>query len=77
MRANDTFGFRVPLIVVNVGPCLQPYPLLAFGEKPVVACSAFTLSHHCKKVTTLLPEMSREMYHGRLLGVPNSVALNR
>ena len=24
-----------------------------------------------------LAEMSREMYHGRLLGVPNSVALNR
>ena len=22
-------------------------------------------------------EMNREMYHGRLLGVPNSVALNR
>ena len=26
---------------------------------------------------SLMPEMSREMYHGRLLGVPNSVALNR
>ena len=27
--------------------------------------------------TIVTAEMSREMYHGRLLGVPNSVALNR
>ena len=29
------------------------------------------------KAIVVIAEMSREMYHGRLLGVTNSVALNR
>lgn len=46
MRAHDEFRFRVPLIVRDVEPGLQPNPLLAFREESVVAGGSLALLHH-------------------------------
>lgn len=49
MRAHDELGFGVPLVVSDVEAGLQPDPLLAFGQKPVVTGGALALLHHCKR----------------------------
>lgn len=45
MCANHELRLRVPLMVRNVKPGLQPDPLLSFGEEPVVARSALPFLH--------------------------------
>ena len=45
-----------------------------FDGAPAAAAAAAAGACSC---VLLPPEMSREMYHGRLLGVTNSAALNR
>lgn len=45
--ANDELGFGIPLVVGDVVVCLQPYPLLAFGQEPIVTGLSFSKLHHC------------------------------
>jgi len=62
--ANNEFWFGIPLMVSDVIFCLEPNPLLAFGEKSIATGSNpllafgeksiatgcnFTLLHHCNK----------------------------
>jgi hypothetical protein len=51
IRADDEFRLGVPLMVGDVVPRPQPYPLLPFGEKTVVARSSFAHLHHCHRKT--------------------------
>lgn len=45
--ANYKLWPGVPLVVGDVVMCLKPDPLLAFGEKSVVAGLSFAILHHC------------------------------
>lgn len=47
MCADNELGPGVPLVVGDVVMCLKPDPLLAFGEKSVVAGFSFAILHHC------------------------------
>jgi len=47
VSANDKLGFGIPLVVGDVVVCLQPYPLLAFGQEPIVTGLSFSKLHHC------------------------------
>lgn len=46
VSANDELGLGIPLVVGDVVVCLQPDPLLAFGQEPVVTRLAFSKLHH-------------------------------
>lgn len=45
--ADNKLWPGVPLVVGDVVMCLKPDPLLAFGEKSVVAGLSFAILHHC------------------------------
>jgi len=45
MGGHNELRFGVPLVVGDIVPSLEPDPLLALGEEPVVARCALTSLH--------------------------------
>jgi len=45
MGGHDELWLRTPLVIGDIVPCLEPYPLLTLGEEPVVAGCAFSGLH--------------------------------
>lgn len=48
MYADDELWPRIPLVVGDVVLCLQPDPLLAFGQEAIVTRLPFSILHHCR-----------------------------
>ena len=80
---NSLFVVAPPIIRAWWRPLPRLYPqLYSYTIPPSSQCledsnlsyTSILVHGVCGMVA---PEMSREMYHGRLLGVTNSVALNR
>jgi len=45
MGGHDKLWLRAPLVIGDIVPCLEPDPLLALGEEPVVTGGAFSSLH--------------------------------